>query len=535
MTGTATTPEATNGARFRITGELGRGAMGVVYRAEDAVMGRTVALKTMPMGAASAEAQRLRREAKVAGALSHPGIVTIFDVVEQDGALYICMEYVDGPTLEALLAAKRALSPATILDILRQTAAALDYAHQKGVIHRDVKPGNIMLHDDRQVKIADFGIAKMLVDETTLAGQPLGTPSYMPPEQIQSRPVGGRADQFSLAVIAYELITGQKPFPGYSMASIVYKVCHEAPVPATAHNAALPPAVDSVFARALAKDPASRYGTVRQFVEALEGALRGSAWMPQLRQISPMADTETMSPPRAIPFAAPAPRRSGAAWFAAAFALVGLAAVGAALYLFTPDSTTQPPPVVAELKHTAAEPPPPDTAKPEAAAGTEELPAAPTAESPAEVSAAPVATGVTAHDFAIDSTPGGATVEIDNIPAFTCITPCKITLAAGRHTLKATLAGYRPLLRVVDAPSDSSIVMTLDRATGTVMVKSNPPGATILIDGREWPSKTPTMMTLAAGKHALVLRKEGYRDEESSIDVKDGAVMNLDINWLTNP
>lgn len=513
--------------------------MGVVYRAEDAVMGRTVALKTMPMGAASAEAQRLRREAKVAGALSHPGIVTIFDVVEQDGALYICMEYVDGPTLETLLAARRALSPATILDILRQTAAALDYAHQKGVVHRDVKPGNIMLHDDRQVKIADFGIAKMLVDETTLAGQPLGTPSYMPPEQIQSRPVGGRADQFSLAVIAYELITGQKPFPGYSMASIVYKVCHEAPVPATSHNAALPATADAVFARALAKDPASRYGTVRQFVEALEGALRGSAWMPQPRQTAPMADTETMAPARATSVAASRPRRSGAAWFAAAFALVGLAAVGAALYLFTPDSTTQSRATV-DFKPSASAPPAVDLPKPEAGAGVEEdaapasVPAPPPASpEPAAPTATPV--GVTAHDFAIESTPGGASVEIDNVPAFACTTPCKITLGAGRHTLKATLAGYRSVLRVVEAPSESSIAMTLERATGTVMVKSNPPGATILVDGREWPSKTPTMMTLAAGKHSLVLRKDGYRDEESSIDVKDGAVMNLDINWLTNP
>jgi hypothetical protein len=138
---------------------------------------------------------------------------------------------------------------------------------------------------------------------------------------------------------------------------------------------------------------------------------------------------------------------------------------------------------------------------------------------------------LTAHSFALESTPGGAKVTFDNIPAFTCITPCKVTLAAGRHTLRAELDGFRPLLKVIEIPSASSLQLALERSTGTVMAKSNPPGATIVVDGREWPSRTPTVLTLPAGRHRIQFKKEGRRDEESIIDLRDGAVMNLDISW----
>ena len=553
--------------RYQILGELGRGAMGIVYRAHDPAIGRTVALKTFPVGAGSAEAQRLRREAKVTGVLSHPGIVTVYDVVEAGEAVYICMECVEGPTLESLMASGRALSPKTVLDIIRQAAIALDYAHSKGIVHRDIKPGNLMLHQDRVVKITDFGIAKIMAEDATLTGPALGTPNYMSPEQIQMKPVGGRCDQFSLAVIAYELLTGQKPFAGYSLASIVYKACNELPPPASSCNPSLPPEADAVLDRAMAKDPAARYANVVQFVYALETALANSAWAPLPRgQVAsaPTVVAAAATTGRTTRNRVPPPKsRSWAGVVAFVFSLAGFSAVALAIFLFTPgggplgalrDSTAEKPvvPAVEGDKPSAAvgaQGAPPSS---EAAPASTETTAVPTpvvdppappaekAASPGDDEAAASAAKerpaggpppLTAHAFSLDSAPGGVPVTFDNIPAFTCTTPCKITLAAGRHTLRAQLSGYRPLLKVIDVPGDSSLSLVMERSTGTILAKSNPPGATIVVDGREWPTPTPTVLTLPAGRHRIQFKKDGRLGEESTVDLRDGAVMNLDISW----
>ncbi len=577
--------------RYQILGELGRGAMGIVYRAHDPAIGRTVALKTFPVGAGSAEAQRLRREAKVTGVLSHPGIVTVYDVVEAGEAVYICMECVEGPTLESLMSSGRALSPRTVLDIIRQAAIALDYAHSKGIVHRDIKPGNLMLHQDRVVKITDFGIAKIMAEDATLTGPALGTPNYMSPEQIQMKPVGGRCDQFSLAVIAYELLTGQKPFAGYSLASIVYKACNELPPPASSCNPTLPPEADAVIDRALSKDPAARYANVVQFIYALERALDNSDWVPVPRGQAAAAPTlvaaETTG--RTTRNRVPPPKsRSWAGVVAFFFSLAGFSAVALAIYLLTPaggpvgmltDGITQKPSATpvegdkpsASVGGTATdagstEPlstinPPSENSGPvatgeipvaETVLGSPTVPASrngpgseteqaakrshaavapPISPAPKDDTAGAGPPPLTAHSFALESTPGGAKVMFDNIPAFTCTTPCKVTLAAGRHTLRAELDGFRPLLKVIEIPSASSLQLVLERSTGTVMAKSNPPGATIVVDGREWPSRTPTVLTLPAGRHRIQFKKEGRRDEESIVDLRDGAVMNLDISW----
>ncbi len=555
--------------RYQILGELGRGAMGIVYRAHDPAIGRTVALKTFPVGAASAEAQRLRREAKVTGVLSHPGIVTVYDIVEAGEAVYICMECVEGPTLESLMSSGRALAPKTVLDIIRQAAIALDYAHSKGIVHRDIKPGNLMLHQDRVVKITDFGIAKIMAEDATLTGPALGTPNYMSPEQIQMKPVGGRCDQFSLAVIAYELLTGQKPFAGYSLASIVYKACNELPPPASSCNPSLPPATDAVLDRALAKDPAARYANVVQFVYALETSLANSGWTPLPRGqaagaptvVADAAATTGRTTRNRVP---PPKSRSWAGVVAFVFSLAGFSAVALAIFLLTPgggplgslrDATVDKPAVTpvegdkpsaatgAQKTPAAEEGAPPSTeTTPTVPAPSAEMPppvaekvASPAAdESPAPASkerSAAVPPPLTAHVFSLDSAPGGASVMFDNIPAFTCKTPCKITLAAGRHTLRAQLDGYRPLLKVIDVPGDSTLSLAMERSTGTILAKSNPPGATIVVDGREWPTPTPTVLTLPAGRHRIQFKKDGRQGEESTVDLRDGAVMNLDISW----
>ena len=225
--------------RYKIVRELGRGAMGVVYHAIDPNIGRPVAIKTIQLGDVRKpeEQKRLRerlfREARSAGILSHPGIVTIYDVEQQGDLAYIAMEYVDGPTLDQVLCEPRtARPPSRMFSILGQTAAALDYAHHKGIVHRDIKPANIMIAADGTAKITDFGIAKITTSEhLTMTGSIVGTPHYMSPEQVQGQPMDGRSDQFSLAVIAYEMLTGEKPYTGEHLTTVVYKIVAEEPVP----------------------------------------------------------------------------------------------------------------------------------------------------------------------------------------------------------------------------------------------------------------------------------------------------------------
>src|SRR3954447_11647911 len=252
--------------RYKIVRELGRGAMGIVYHAIDPNIGRPVAIKTIRFAPTRKpeELERMRerlfREARSAGILSHPGIVTIYDVDQQDDLAYIAMEYVDGPTLEQLLNDSGPLTPEKMFSILGQTAVALDYAHSKGIVHRDIKPANIMVTADGTTKITDFGIAKLATsDSMTMTGSIVGTPHYMSPEQVQGQAVDGRSDQFSLAVIAYEMLTGEKPFTGYTMPTILFKIVREAPQAPQNINPSLGWAIETVLARALAKTPDERY------------------------------------------------------------------------------------------------------------------------------------------------------------------------------------------------------------------------------------------------------------------------------------
>jgi serine/threonine protein kinase len=266
--------------RYVLTGELGRGAMGVVYEATDPLIGRSVAVKIihLQLRPDSKEAEfmrdRLFREARAAGRLFHPGIVVILDVGQEGDIAFIAMERVDGPTLERTLASRKKLTLADSLDILRQAAAALDYAHQNGVVHRDIKPANIMLHKGTTVKIADFGIAKsMSTEHGTMAGMIVGTPSYMSPEQIEALPVDGRSDQFSLAVVAFELLSGNRPFRGDSLATLAHMIVYGERPSIQSIDPMLPAGLDEVLHRGLAKKPELRYDNCSQFVAALDEKL----------------------------------------------------------------------------------------------------------------------------------------------------------------------------------------------------------------------------------------------------------------------
>jgi serine/threonine protein kinase len=261
--------------------------MGVVYRGQDPAIGRVVAIKTIRLADLTDgnERQRMRdrlfREAQSAGMLSHPNIVTIYDIAEENGLAYIFMEFVNGPSLERLLEQPEPVAREKFLTILRQTAYALDYAHSKGIVHRDIKPANIMVHDDGQAKITDFGVAKIVSQQMTQTGAMMGTPSYMSPEQVQGQTVDGRADQFALAVIAYEVFTGEKPFAADYLPTLLYRIVSEQPTAPHRLNPSIGPEVEAVLTRALAKDPRERFPTCGEFSNALMEAVGASpAWKP---------------------------------------------------------------------------------------------------------------------------------------------------------------------------------------------------------------------------------------------------------------
>jgi serine/threonine protein kinase len=267
--------------RYRILAEIGRGAMGVVYKARDPKIDRLVAIKAISLFGQEPEdeadyRERFFVEAQAAGRLSHRGIVTIFDVGEEPGNHdpYIVMEYVAGQSLSRVLTGQNKKLPwHAALQIAQELAEALDYAHSQGVVHRDIKPANIMVTMEGHAKIADFGIAKLNHSHMTLPGQVLGSPAYMAPEQLSGESADARSDLFSLGVILYNMVTGFKPFQGNSATTVCFKVVNRDPLPASAYDTDLPSQIDRIVERAMAKDPAQRYQTGAEMARDIQ-ALR---------------------------------------------------------------------------------------------------------------------------------------------------------------------------------------------------------------------------------------------------------------------
>ncbi|HEX2665647.1 MAG TPA: protein kinase [Candidatus Acidoferrum sp.] len=262
--------------RYEIVGELGRGAMGIVYKAVDPVIGRTVAVKTIRLseeGTGLKRAELLARfqtEARAAGLLTHPNIVVVYDAGEEDGWYYITMELVEGKSLQALLDGGHSFPLPRTLRIMDQTCNALQFAHERNVVHRDIKPANLMLTADDTVKITDFGTAKILqFGSTQQTSHVMGTPSYMSPEQVKGRAVDGRSDIFSLGVMLYEMISGEKPFPGQNITTVIYKIVNEEPVPLRQIDPSIHPGISTVVMKALAKEPEQRYQSCREMLEEL--------------------------------------------------------------------------------------------------------------------------------------------------------------------------------------------------------------------------------------------------------------------------
>jgi serine/threonine protein kinase len=289
--------------RYEVKSELGPGAMGVVYRARDTDIGRIVALKVVHTANASAEdvakyKQRFHREAQAAGRLSHPGIVTIHDIAEDEaGQPYIVMEFVEGRPLNLLLGPTAQVPLDRLLDIGIQVAQALDYAHRNGVIHRDIKPPNILVTPDGRAKLADFGIARLEGTDLTQEGTSLGTPSYMSPEQFRGGAIDGRSDIFSLGAVVYWMCTGKKPFPGETITITSFQVAYENPIPPTQAKTDLPRDLDEILTRCLAKNPANRYATCGDLAADLE-AVRAARPLPMRLLAEPDTTASFPLPPR---------------------------------------------------------------------------------------------------------------------------------------------------------------------------------------------------------------------------------------------
>ncbi|MGO9262472.1 MAG: protein kinase domain-containing protein [Bryobacteraceae bacterium] len=586
--------------RYKIVRELGRGAMGVVYHAIDPNIGRPVAIKTIQLGARSPEEQarlreRLFREARSAGILSHPGIVTIYDVEQQGDLAYIAMEYVDGPTLDQMLSAPQPLSGQQMFSILGQTAVALDYAHGKGIVHRDIKPANIMLTGDGTSKITDFGIAKITASEQlTMTGSIVGTPHYMSPEQVQGLAVDGRSDQFSLAVIAFEMLTGEKPYTGEHLTTVVYKIVAEEPVAPQRLNPTLGGTIDAVVRKALSKKPDQRYRTCQEFIDALEqaaAATRGWKTMPRGGSLNEPTVADVAAPALKLPPARPARRAEESTTAERAgrrkagfltFLLAMLVVVGLLVLIGTqampwlsprqarqgeteaskraaerqpstapptPTSTvpsTEPSTVPSTVPSTPpstnpAEPPatpPVNEAKPSPMPPPESAKPAsrkpPEEDTPKEVPARrpPRAAPAVPQPVTVISSPGGATAILDGRSETACTTPCDLDATPGRHSVTVNLPGYGMERREVDVgPGPMEMpAIVMHVQGGTLMLTTAPSGASISVNGKRLSQTTPAQLPLAPGTYSIEVEKDG-KQSARSVEIRNGVISYLKITF----
>ena len=581
--------------RYKVVRELGRGAMGVVYLATDPNIGRLVAIKTIRLGDVQRpeERERLRerlfREARSAGMLSHPGIVTIYDVDQQGDLAYIAMEYVDGPTLDQVLSEAHAISPEQMFSVLGQAAVALDYAHGKGIVHRDIKPANIMIAADGTTKIADFGIAKITTDEhLTRTGTIVGTPHYMSPEQVQGLAVDGRSDQFSLAVIAYEMLTGEKPYTGEHLTTVVYKIVAEEPAAPRRLNPTIAQGIEAALRKAMAKKPEARYASCQEFTGALEQAcVANPGWKTMPRGgslnaptvMAPAAPAAILPPAHRTRIAETATTERAAARKSNFWAFLGaiivatglLALLGwqAAPYLAKnsappaqpraetsapapaatgpvasdkpspmPPPTAEPvAPVPAETPETLASQNPSTVKQPaqEQAATPAPAPESPQPEIPKpelpkpERPRIPAPVAIT-FPVTIISSPGGATATLDGRSDTACHAPCSLPAAPGRHTIAITMPGYQVEHRDVDigtGPIELPPVI-LRAIGGTLMVSSDPLGATIVVDGRKLSQLTPAQLPLAPGTYHITVEKNGKQGSRT-VEVRNGVINYLKV------
>lgn len=384
--------------RYEILKELGKGSMGMVFQAHDPQIDRLVAIKVLRQDRLSSDAfvQRFLKEAKTIGRLSHPNIVTVYDVGEDHGTIYIAMEFLEGDPLDKFQSPERKFSITGIAGVGVQVAEALHYAHERGVIHRDIKPSNIIVQSNVRIKITDFGIAHIEDPSAavqTQAGEILGTPAYMSPEQVLGRTVDGRSDLFSLGVILWELSTGSRPFRGENMAAVFRAVTQENPEAPDKINAAVPSALSNIILKCLEKDPEKRFKSGNILADALKKIPAGGH---ETIHHDPEVSPRRTKPSRSLILG---------------LAVVGAVAVGGLFnYVQNPKPAVQlaPPLLVEKVK---------------------------------------------AAFLRVESTPEGAQIFIDG--NFKGKTPGRLEVAAAKHEVRLVLAGYYDWEAQVEPPENS--------------------------------------------------------------------------------
>jgi len=521
--------------RYQITGSLGFGAMGAVYKAFDPLIKRSLAVKTIRLDIPRSSPQyssfieRFHHEAQISGTLSHPGIVTLFDLGEENGLPYFAMEFVDGRTIAQLIEAGERFKPEKVVGLVSQLAAALDYAHSRGVVHRDIKPGNLMLYDGDKIKITDFGIAKLAHADLTHGGALVGTPSYMSPEQAMGEKLDGRSDIFSLGVVAFEMLSGLQPFPGPNVTSILYKLVHTDPIePGDLELLGLlPHKWREVFHKVLAKKPERRYQTASAFVQDLELCL--GSWFSGLGNeatvsLAAVGDAVKVDiRQQALPLAAA--RRGAAAPLAARDDdETGLIPRDPQLEAADLSGATQ---VLDASLREASEPAPP-----------------PTLIAADEVTAleALLASATQPPEPTLRSRPGLAMIApaLRNLLARI---PRPVVLGGGAAALLALVLlvawGLRPrqpvapavapaLATVAEPPSEpvaQPVYTPAPAGIGTLRVVSDPAGARVLVDGRARGRSPLELGELAFGSYEVRVEQPGYEPERRRVLLSANAAL----------
>jgi serine/threonine-protein kinase len=343
--------------RYRVLNRLGSGGMADVYCAEDTHLGRQVALKILYRRFAQDEqfVERFKREAQSAAGLAHPNVVSIYDRGEHDGTYYIAMEYLPGRTLKEVVAAGGPLDQDAVVEIGIQILRAASFAHRRGVIHRDLKPHNVMLDDAGGAKVTDFGIARAGASDMTEAGSIMGTAQYLSPEQAQGNAATAQSDLYSVGIILYELLTGQLPFDGESAVAIAVQHLNDAPAPIHTLRPDVAPPLEAAVMRALDKDPASRWSGADEFIRALEGARDGLATQPLGQDTAAFAPVVAPVPPTEYQEPAEEEEERGPRWPWFALGLTALLLALAALFLFAGTDQVEVEPVVGKQEAVAVD------------------------------------------------------------------------------------------------------------------------------------------------------------------------------------
>ena len=339
--------------RYRVLERIGSGGMADVYCAEDLQLGRKVALKLLYRRFAEDEefVERFRREASSAAGLQHPNVVSVYDRGEFDDTYYIAMEFLEGRSLKQVVRQEGPLDPARAVDLVIQILKAERFAHKRGIVHRDIKPHNVIVDDEDRAKVTDFGIARAGASDMTETGSIMGTAQYLSPEQAQGHPVSARSDLYSTGIVLYELLTGRVPFDAESAVTIALKQVSEEPVPPTELNPEVSPELEEVVMRAMQKDPANRFLDADQFIAALE----------QVRDLPPGPAGRTHAAPLTgvYPGLGPetllAERGRGRRWLYALLAVLVLAGIAAGAWLLLAPKLLDVPNVVGRKSATAAQ------------------------------------------------------------------------------------------------------------------------------------------------------------------------------------